>query len=639
MKTILSLACLLLMGLIIDAIPVQSDLIPAKAALSRQALQMMKVRQKPPATSSQNDEALIIGDDRPDETLTISHDYQLQNDLVIINQGVVEVIDADFTIDGDLHISGQGRFTMNNSTFRVEQEYIYENEIVVTEKGILRFANTEIRSNGQSVSLFLGNDAEYKITDSQIKDGFITVAMAQHATASMRNVKTAGEFLCFGENDVSFQNCDLFLFWFVLPKSSDLDVAFPRDLSADEWCFSDSLQNVEGIPYRLGIENCTDVMWGLISETGCEATFRDTEFRTVGLLFSEDDSLEINGLTNGSQHDDERIDLPDRDLHLINSKVETWNFYVSSQSRVTIQNCVFGEILTQQQGEATVLNSLCDGSGGYIGSFNESKLIIGHSMIKTQVIARDQSVLLGLFSSFTGMEINADEGAVMLIANTLHLADPRAYTKAVIFEAQMQPFYGTVDGMVPINGSMQLVAGPQNPVTLTGYRIEYTRDDEDQTWLATDGLHNHTVEDSVLAHWNTDGLAPGYYNLRLTFWHSYGDSVAIDSYARLDALTATAMQPASVPSDTDLLQNYPNPFNSTTAIDYSLAQPGYTRLVVYDLLGRRVKTLVDAQQQSGRHRVLWDGTDEQNRPLPAGIYYGRLQSNGLVGIIKLVMSN
>jgi hypothetical protein len=55
---------------------------------------------------------------------------------------MVEVINADFSIDGDLHISGQGRFTMENGTFKVEQEYIYENEIVVTEKGILRFANT-----------------------------------------------------------------------------------------------------------------------------------------------------------------------------------------------------------------------------------------------------------------------------------------------------------------------------------------------------------------------------------------------------------------------------------------------------------------------------------------------------------------
>ncbi|MBD3383970.1 hypothetical protein GF407_03495 [candidate division KSB1 bacterium] len=79
-----------------------------------------------------------------------------------------------------------------------------------------------------------------------------------------------------------------------------------------------------------------------------------------------------------------------------------------------------------------MLNSLCDGSGGYIGSFNESTLIIGHSMIKTQVSARDQSVLLGLFSSFTDMKINADESAIMLIANTLRLADQRAHSKAAI---------------------------------------------------------------------------------------------------------------------------------------------------------------------------------------------------------------
>jgi flagellar hook assembly protein FlgD len=79
--------------------------------------------------------------------------------------------------------------------------------------------------------------------------------------------------------------------------------------------------------------------------------------------------------------------------------------------------------------------------------------------------------------------------------------------------------------------------------------------------------------------------------------------------------------------------NYPNPFNATTAIVYSLpnigAQPAPVRLTVYNILGEKVKSLVDDNQQPGRHIAYWDGTDQQGQPVASGVYFYRLEVSGI----------
>jgi hypothetical protein len=70
-----------------------------------------------------------------------------------------------------------------------------------------------------------------------------------------------------------------------------------------------------------------------------------------------------------------------------------------------------------------------------------------------------------------------------------------------------------------------------------------------------------------------------------------------------------------------LCQNYPNPFNKTTIIKYSLKEATYVNLSVYDISGRRVKTLVSLKQQSGEHTASWDGTDNTGKSVTNGIYH------------------
>ena len=77
-----------------------------------------------------------------------------------------------------------------------------------------------------------------------------------------------------------------------------------------------------------------------------------------------------------------------------------------------------------------------------------------------------------------------------------------------------------------------------------------------------------------------------------------------------DAGTRTSIESLEnvIPSDFSLEQNYPNPFNPSTAIGFSITKTQYVLLTVYDLLGQRVRTLMDGTQPAGHHSVLFDGS-------------------------------
>ena len=74
-----------------------------------------------------------------------------------------------------------------------------------------------------------------------------------------------------------------------------------------------------------------------------------------------------------------------------------------------------------------------------------------------------------------------------------------------------------------------------------------------------------------------------------------------------------------------LAQNYPNPFMGRTAIQYEVAATDQVRIHVYDMLGRRIRTLVDEQQPAGTYETHWDGQDAQGDPVAAGAYFYQIQ--------------
>ncbi len=77
-----------------------------------------------------------------------------------------------------------------------------------------------------------------------------------------------------------------------------------------------------------------------------------------------------------------------------------------------------------------------------------------------------------------------------------------------------------------------------------------------------------------------------------------------------------------------LLPNYPNPFNASTTIRYLLPAAGDIRLEIYDLQGRRVRSLHQGPQAAGEHAAVWDSCDEAGRVVASGLYFSRLSGEG-----------
>jgi len=87
-----------------------------------------------------------------------------------------------------------------------------------------------------------------------------------------------------------------------------------------------------------------------------------------------------------------------------------------------------------------------------------------------------------------------------------------------------------------------------------------------------------------------------------------------------------------IPENYSISQNYPNPFNPVTHIQFGLPNPSYVKLEIFDLLGRRTATLVDARLQAGYHTVSFDGSN-----LPSGIYLYRIEADKFVKTNKMVL--
>jgi len=94
---------------------------------------------------------------------------------------------------------------------------------------------------------------------------------------------------------------------------------------------------------------------------------------------------------------------------------------------------------------------------------------------------------------------------------------------------------------------------------------------------------------------------------------------------------------AALPTDFALGQNYPNPFNPSTVIPYQLPAATHVRLEVFNLLGQRLATLVDAERSAGVHTAQWDATDAAGRAVGAGVYIYRLSSGGMTATRRMVL--
>ena len=103
------------------------------------------------------------------------------------------------------------------------------------------------------------------------------------------------------------------------------------------------------------------------------------------------------------------------------------------------------------------------------------------------------------------------------------------------------------------------------------------------------------------------------------------------------ALEVKEVNTPAKPTVFSLSQNYPNPFNPKTFIRFALPRDSWVKMEIYNILGQRVKTLVDEKLTAGAKEVEWDGKDDKGFEVGSGIYFYKIKADDFSDIKKMVM--
>ena len=151
------------------------------------------------------------------------------------------------------------------------------------------------------------------------------------------------------------------------------------------------------------------------------------------------------------------------------------------------------------------------------------------------------------------------------------------------------------------------------------------------------GIYLSTDEGSNWAQINTGFPGTGsYFGMALSMNSSYlfAGTYGVGVWRRplSEIITAIKDIQSTVLTRFSLLQNYPNPFNPTTVISYQLPINGFVSLELYDILGRKIKSLIQERQNAGAHSVTFNAED-----LSSGVYFYRLEAGTYSETKKLLL--
>jgi hypothetical protein len=102
---------------------------------------------------------------------------------------------------------------------------------------------------------------------------------------------------------------------------------------------------------------------------------------------------------------------------------------------------------------------------------------------------------------------------------------------------------------------------------------------------------------------------------------AYKLAIGTDSYVENE-------KARSAPKKLELFPNYPNPFGGRTTLEYALPERADVRIVIFDILGRRVRVLHDENRRAGFHQLQWNGRNNIGQPVASGLYLVRLEALG-----------
>ena len=161
------------------------------------------------------------------------------------------------------------------------------------------------------------------------------------------------------------------------------------------------------------------------------------------------------------------------------------------------------------------------------------------------------------------------------------------------------------------------------------YLLERSTDPEFSTNLITNYMLSNEYEDHDME-----------FDTEYFYRVSYNDGGEWSEHSEVISITLEWMDISNsggLPTHYRLHQNYPNPFNPTTTLSYELPKDAFVNIAIYDMMGKKIKTLVNGLQSIGYKTIKWDATNEKDHPVSAGLYLYTIHADDFRYTRKMVV--
>ena len=216
-------------------------------------------------------------------------------------------------------------------------------------------------------------------------------------------------------------------------------------------------------------------------------------------------------------------------------------------------------------------------------------------------------------------------------------ADTQSYTLSVVQRKQLNVTPQNISlGTIPFGTKKDTVVILSNPGldTITKSNIEQSGG------VSVFSQTNQIMpQQSVIQELRITAESLGYLNASVKFISNAIDSMDTVQIALAGNIIVNIPGIPDIPKDFALYQNYPNPFNPSTTLLYALPSEGSAKIEVFDILGRRVCTLVPEQnKEMGLYSTIWSGKNDSGKPVASGVYFARFIAKSNSGtVIKTIV--
>ena len=470
---------------------------------------------------------LIIGD-TPGEVFDVSGSWNFSGDIFVVGDGQLNFNNAHSEIIGNIYAMNEARVVIQNSEMFFPQQYFYQRLWALSGTAELIVSNSQLYFGGMVHNMVFSGQSKYKVVNSTCPD-FTTTLVADKASIDIDGIDVAGEFIVSDSSQLSFKNASTILLWHHFPSSSIIDHEFPSGDSLNYYHFDAFSVGVSGIHYSITVDSCSNVMWGIMQEPNSNVQLRNSELRTIGLWFQGNDSTNVSGLVDNSQYSSYNANLSDRVLFFENCSVKTWSLYLFDDAFVSLSGSIVGEVGTMGRSQLNGQNHWVDGSGGYVFANDTSSCFFGYTNNTCHVRSDDHAILILAQASQSMGRCSAIGESLMLILQSQINGDPILYDSSSIWMAYIgEPAFAYVDSLIPLPGDAWIENGMHSDwPNFGGYILEFKRNTQNDNWLPI-GSFNSQIHHGVIALWNTDGLSPDSYIIRMRFFDDHQDTVDIE---------------------------------------------------------------------------------------------------------------